>query len=310
MRAWGFLVEHWASFRAQPGRLRVVDEAEGWDSRVRGLFAERIGMGVAAWLLWRDFGVVHIADAGPFLSDVLLDPSSSYHRRRLELLGKYGELRPDYFCLTSANEAVIAEAKGALGPPSSIPLAERLKAKQQVRNVEPVGVSVRPTEGRLVFATNLRKASDVLRGSGTDSGVYVGDPDDHEPDAIRIPVKPDRLVIHAYSKVLQFVGLGALGFFLRRGVRPLLPPEAPTETIEGEKLIVLAQAPGLRLGLFESVAKQVLNGSEDGLAERVGGALAESRLLSIAAEHGGAVERRRRELFVLPNGFFASSGQG
>ena len=89
-----------------------------------------------------------------------------------------------------------------------------------------------------------------------------------------------------------------------------MPPEAPTETIEGEKLIVLAQAPGLRLGLFESVAKQVLNGSEDGLAERVGGALAESRLLSIAAEHGGAVERRRRELFVLPNGFFASSGQG
>jgi len=297
------LIEHWRSFRALPGWLRIADEAAEWDARMRGLFAERCSMGLATWLLWRDFGVVHVADAGPFLSDVLLDPSSPYHGRHLELLGKHGELRPDFFCLTSSMEVVVAEVKGAVGAPSAIPASEKVKAKQQVRNVDPVGLPIRATEGRLVFATNLRLASDVTRGPGTDSGVYIEDPDDHESGAIRVPLNADRVVVHAYSKVLQFLGLGIVGYLLRRGDRPLLPAEPPSETVEGEPLLVLAEASGLRLGLLATVAKAVLHGPENGTAERVGRALAESRMVRMAAERQG------QELLLLPNGFFALSGE-
>lgn len=298
-RAWGFLVEHAASFRTEPGRLRVVDESEQWDTRMKGLFAERCGMGLAAWLLWREFNVVHIADAGPFLSEVLLDPSSPYHRRGLSLLGKHGELRPDFFCLTPAGEVVIAESKGAVGPPSAISTSEKAKAKQQVRNVNPVGATVRTQEGRLVFATNLRKASDSARGRGTDTGVHIEDPNDHDESPVRIPLNADRIVVHAYCKVLQFLGLGFVGFLLQRAPQPLLHPELPTETLDGERLLVLAHLFGLRFGLLASVAKAVLNEPEEGIAARVAGALADSRLIRLSAERPGS------ELFLLPNGFFA-----
>lgn len=40
---------------------------QSWDSRVKGLFEGRLGIGLEAWLLWRDIDVVHIADAGPFI---------------------------------------------------------------------------------------------------------------------------------------------------------------------------------------------------------------------------------------------------
>lgn len=301
LRAWGFLVEHAGSLLARPGRLRAVDEVGNWDTRIKGLFAERIGMGLAAWLLWREFGVTHIADAGPFLSTVLLDPTSPYHRRGLKLLGAYGEMRPDFFCLTRGSEVVIAESKGAVGAPSAISAKEKAKAKQQVTNVDPVGVSMRAQEGRLVFVSNLRLAADSVRNSGTDTGVRVEDP--HDEGTLQVPLAADRLVVHAYCKVFQFLGLGFLGFLLRRDVRPLLPRELPSETFDGEQLVVLAKLFGLRFGLLGAVAKTVLNEAELGVTARVGRALDDSRLLR--AVH----ERPYEGLFLLPNGVFAISEQ-
>ena len=86
LTAWGFLIEHHNSFVLHQGTLRAVDSAAVWDSRAKGLFAERIGVGLAAWLLWRDFGVVHLADAPLFIARTLLNPVSPYHRVGLRLL--------------------------------------------------------------------------------------------------------------------------------------------------------------------------------------------------------------------------------
>jgi hypothetical protein len=308
-RAWAFLIEHSASFEPRAGILRIVDESQEWDARIRTLFAERIGLGFTVWHLWRVFGVVHVADAAPFISKALLDPSSPYHTQQLSITGPYGDMRPDFLCLTDKLEAVLAESKGALGPPSAISANEKLKAKQQLMNVTPIGVKLRPFENRLAFATNLRMASDKCSSTATDTGVYVEDPE-ADPSALTFDASPDEIVINAYSKILHFLGNDFLAYMLRRGVRPLLSEitdAAPDtsdyiETIQGERILILRQAFGHRFGLPLRAATALFNGTLAGVANRIADVLAESPLVQSATrriEQGESVDIGR---FVLPNG--------
>ena len=77
-RAWGFFLEHIESLRPSSGRLRLQSNVIGWDERVRTIFAERFALGLAGWMLWSTYGVLHIADAGPFIG-------KNYRRSRLPL---------------------------------------------------------------------------------------------------------------------------------------------------------------------------------------------------------------------------------
>ncbi len=294
LSAWGFLVEHLDSFATRPGSLRLIDDAASWDSRVKGLFGERLGMGLAAWLLWRDFDVVHIADAGPFIGAALADPASPYHRASLTMAGQHGELRPDYFCLSRTGEVVIAESKGAIGPPSAVSAAERAKAKKQVQNVNPVGLPMRSVEGRIAFATTIRLESDAVRNATTDTGVHVEDPEG-DADPLPVPLDADGIVLASYCKVLQFLGHGWVTPFLRRDIRPLIPPDADFEEVHGERVFFLGEVLGLRVGLLASVAKELLAGETDGLHRRISSVLADSRLARSAVEGGAA-------LVAFPNG--------
>jgi len=303
LAAWGFLIEHAQSLRPSFGQLRAVDAVDGWDSRIKGLFAERMGMGTCAWLLWRRFNVVHIADAGPFIGRALQDPSNPFHRRGLQSLGLHGKnggYKPDYFCLTHDSEAVIAESKGAIGPPSAVSRNERAKAKDQVQNVEPTGIRVRQSLGRLTFSMNIRLENDRVR-HGADTSIDVEDPKG-EDDAAPIPLSSDELVLHSYCKVLQFFGLGFLAHALRAGLHPLMNIDLAgefVETIANEKVVFLTGLGGVRLGLHFGICKELFIGGVDGLAERVESARNEASLL-LEAEHFSS-----DEVTVLPNGVVA-----
>jgi len=295
--AWGFLIEHAGSIADRNGRLRVVDAATDWDSRAKGLFAERMGLGLALWLLWRRFQVVHVADAAPFIATVLQDPTSPYHGSGLHLIGTNGAVRPDFFCLTGGSEVVVAESKGAIGPPSAVSSAEKQKAKQQTQNVQPIGVPLRVSENRLVFATTLRTASETARAN-KDTGVHVEDPEGAD-EPVPIRVSADAIVVNAYSKVLQLAGLGLVALSLQRGHHPLMPPQVPTLEFEGESLVLLGSAFGMHLTILTSVAKSLLNEPFEGVAARVSRALHESRLAMSSGE------RTPEAALVLPNGVVA-----
>lgn len=301
LSAWGFLFEHHRSLAPSAGPLRVSERSRIWDTRGKGLFAERIGMGMAAWLLWRHFGVVHLADAGPFIGRAETDPASPYFGKGLKSLGLYGKhggYKPDFFCLTDTAEALIAESKGAIGPPSAISSKERAKAKLQVRNVDPVGITLRPTLNRLTFATTLRLADETPR-QGTDSRITVEDPDGAD-DALKVPISPDEVVIQSYSKVLNLVGLGLVGIALRAGIRPLLEMPVDSDNVvelEGERIIRIGQVAGIDIGIQEDTAKAIFNESSEDIAGRVGRTLERSRLIRLARE-GNA----KHDSLVLPNG--------
>jgi len=298
--AWGFLIEHAQSFRPSSGQLRAIDAAGGWDSRMKGLFAERLGMGASAWLLWRRFDVVHIADAGPFIGRALQNPSNPFHGRGLRSLGLYGKnggYKPDYFCLTTGSDAVVAESKGAVGPPSAVSRAERTKTKEQVRNVEPTGVGVRQDLGRLAFSTNVRLESDRVQ-RGADSGVVVEDPEGEEK-AVPVPLTADELVLHSYCKTFQFFGLGHVAHALRAGLRPLLDVHLAGEIAESfadEPVVFFTASGGTRLGLTLGICKALLVDGLHDLAERVETIRRRSPLLLESERYSSDA------LTVLPNG--------
>jgi len=294
LSAWGFLVEHATSIAPNRGMLRVVDAARTWESRTKGLFSERLAMGVAALLLWRSFNVVHIADLAPFLGVAIQQRGSAFDRVSAQFLGLHGELRPDFICLTPQLEAVLAESKGAIGPPAAVKKVARDRAKRQLQNVAPRGVPLRQTEGRLTFASTFRAESETCRPA-QDTGAAVVDPPDGD-DVLSVPVTADDITIHAYSKVLNFVGLGRAGMFLRRGWRPLLrEPSVPFE-FAGERMVLLAQIGDLQLGMIQGVATGLLNGAYEGVAMRVQEELKQSPLAR------GEVDDVPGLRLALPNG--------
>ena len=304
--AWAFLVEHAGSIHPRPGRLRIVDESKHWDARIQTLFSERLGAGLTVWHLWRQFGVVHIADVAPFLSRAIADPSNPFHGKQVRLLNTHGQLRPDFICLTRSLDAVLAESKGSFGAPGVFNAAVRTKAKNQLNNLQPVGVSLRADENRLAFGTNLRRTSESVQSEHKDTGVYVDDPDGDERP-LNFDAAADEVVIHAYSKLLQFLGLGFEAYLLRRGIRPLLrnPDERNVIEVRQEPVLVLQDLFGFRFGLPVSLAEGLFNEPERGVAERVGKVLEASTILRQldrqSREPGGASE----DLFVLPNGLVA-----
>jgi hypothetical protein len=306
-RAWGFLIEHAASIHPQPGYLRIIDESRDWDSRMRTLFAERLGLGVAVWHLWRQFKVIHIADAAPFISRALLEPTNPYYGKQLRLTGAHGELRPDFLCLTGSSEAVLAESKGAFGAPSAISAAEKRKAKDQLNNVQPVGVNLRASENRLAFATNLRIASEQVNSDATDTGVYVGDPDGND-HALNIRASADEIVIDAYSKLFIFLGFGWLAHLLRRGVRPISIglEEEDRLSVHQEQLVMFQRLLGYQLGLPVSLVKTLLEEPADGVASRVTNILERSPLLSRSREPGRLDQDQ--DLLIFPNGLIGTFG--
>jgi len=215
-RIWSFYIEHVGSLCHAPSSLtlRMSDDTRNWDSHQKRGFSDRLGMGVAGWALWQHYGVEHIADAEPFISRALASmKGTKFHGAWLKRMSK-DRLKPDFFCLDSSGEAVVAEAKGRIGAAGTVANAI-VHGKKQVAAVTPQGVTLRAHGGRLVLGTNLRLRGDNP-GNGHDSGLTVVDPEGDEPLAVE--VSADEIARHSYANLFAFLGYGDLAAGLREGV--------------------------------------------------------------------------------------------
>ena len=293
-RAWGFFLEHIESLRNSPGILRINEDFVHWEERVRTTFIERFSLGLAGLLLWQEYEVLHIADAGPFIAKTLNDPSSPYNRKGLQslkLYGKNGGYKPDLFCLTSYGECVIAESKGAVGPPSKLTSAKK-KGKDQVKNVEPHGVNVRKRGGRLVFATNLRHEAESPR-NGKDSCITVVDPERND-DAIYVKVTENEIVLHSYCKLLSLCGLSKHVHQLLNGYS--INIQGKIIEIGNYKIVPLLIRENQVIGIEAMIANTLFNNGSD-LASKINTLINQLEIDSGYSSENG---------FMLPNGVIFS----
>lgn len=305
MRAWGFFIESLSNFRRSNGRIRVSSDARDWDSTYQGHFSFRIGMGLAGLLLWRHYNVVHIADAEPFIGAAISRSTGPFRGSALSSRGLYGadgKYKPDFFCLTADRKVVIAEAKGGFGPPSTLK-TDKAKAVDQARNVEPIGLKLRTTENRLVFATNLRREDETVREKG-ESSVSVVDATESTP-VLSVPVTETALLRNAYAKILAFSGLAFLAHQVREGGPRLFSQNVLSQLTV--KLRWLPVVPLANIGTW-------LIGLHADVAEAIFGSNSDEEFLNAVLRAGeqmrGVVRESENEItdnwLVLPNGLVAS----
>lgn len=256
-RSWAFFLEHAESLRSSSGAMRLKEDSRHWDERVRTIFSERFGLGLAGWLLWKSYDVLHIADAGPFISRIISDPSSPFNKTGLTSLGLYGKnggFKPDLFCLSHSGECVIAESKGAIGPPSKLTTAKK-KGKKQVENVKPVGINLRSDGGRLVLATNLRHEGENPRPT-KGSCISVVDPSE-AAEPLEVKVSADEITLHSYCKLLSFCGLQHIALRLLRGKKFDFPQSTHDQLVEigGHQVYPLLNRGQEMIGLEARVAE-------------------------------------------------------
>lgn len=292
--AWGFLLEHIDSLSKRPGKLRAASHAKKWDPRIKAIFSERISCGLAAWALWNIDSVAHIADAGDFIGRTGTD---IYFGKGLDSLGLYGEnggYKPDFFCLTKVkNECLIVECKGAMGPPSALS-ADIKKGKEQVSNVKPRGVSMRPDASQLVFALNIRYECDTPK-KDADTSLCVIDPTFSE-NAVDIDVQPDRLALLSYAKALNLSNRKDLISFLFSNQR-LSENFIRSSTMvfdERLKFIPISIASGQVFGFTYAAALDLFTKPLQGLSNRAS---------QYEPYEKRQPEENEMEPTVLPNGF-------
>lgn len=270
--AWGFSIQHSKSLRPSPGYLRLNSDVAGWDDRKKGLFSEALATGLTGYALWNYDEVVHIADAGPFIGRALAGPNvgiSDVSLRSLGIYGKNGGYKPDFFCITKTGESVIVEVKGGIGPPSCISAAIT-KGKQQVKNVDPVGVPERSSNSRLVFAANLRYEHDNPR-IGKDTTLTVVDPERNE-EPLTVKLSTDEVVRDSYKSLFRFCSREDLIYAFSASTEAILSMEEIERfsvQVQGFPIYPLFASDWLLIGLFEPAARVLLASPRDSIAEKM-----------------------------------------
>ncbi len=163
-------------------------------SRFKACMAEELASGIACYLLREFLDVVHIIDY-----QVWRDLNNQ------QMVGQ----RPDYYCITSAGEALLIEVKGSISTRRSTMTGPRATARNQLNNGQFGAEPVRPNGSRYSIASNLR----VRRGANPRSISYIEEivqqPVTHVGTSPSPPpVAPDRdPVLLSYAKILRYVGL-------------------------------------------------------------------------------------------------------
>ncbi|NQT62600.1 MAG: hypothetical protein HQ556_06540 [Candidatus Marinimicrobia bacterium] len=283
LRTWGFFIDHIESFRPSPGFLRIVDSVENWDSRLKGLFAERIGVGLTGYLLWRYYDILHITDAGNHIGRMNFQSNHPFHGMALAYSGA-GAYKPDFFCLTNSGESVIAESKGTIGPPGNLTTA-LTDGKQQVNSVHPLGVPLRNNVNRLVFGTNLRLEGDTVR-SGKDSGVTINDPNENnQPVEIRLDLT--QMIIDGYSKIFNYVGRWDLSIELaERRISDWVNDihEKDIFTYKNVNYAEITRVPSGRVGLRLDIFKLLLSSNKSESINQIGELLEDTESQKFTSE--------------------------
>lgn len=109
-RAWFALYRYSTDFPMGQLKLRPYNGIASWPSRLKGVFAEELSVGVAAHIAIASRGARFLLDAEVALELKLVE----------RVPGSTSKQIPDYFVLDSALEGSVLEVKGAIGTRSSL----------------------------------------------------------------------------------------------------------------------------------------------------------------------------------------------
>lgn len=244
-RSWFGLYRYAADFTGTAPTLRWYSGNQGKDPRQIAVASEEVATGITCYLLREHFNIDHITDAYAVIQ-----------QGELEYVDLSSAIRPDYFCLDSYGEALIAESKGATGTKSSITGRIDSKGWDQVQNVRPVNHPLRTACGRVVIGTHFCVQGIHPRSETT---TIVKDPDGK--DSKNKNPESDNPIRSAYAKIFRFMGNDALAdsILLRRPMPE--PPDSLRQDFDGLNVWILGATPyGEPMGIYEDVGRVLIQG--------------------------------------------------
>ena len=253
-RSWFAMSRYGLDFAGTAPRLRFYNGATEKDSRLTAVASEEIATGITCYLLREHFNLDHITDA-----------YAAIQSGDLEYVNLPSEKRPDYYCMDSNGEVVIAESKGATGTRSSITARIDPEGWTQVSNVRPVNHHLRRSCGRIVVGTHF--CIDGLHPR-TETTTIIKDPDGDTGEN-RNP-QSDSIIRQSYAKVFRFVGEELLAeLLLTKRTLGEFPRERYQE-INGVPYVLIGATPfGDLVGIYKYVAETLFQQARYSLVDKL-----------------------------------------
>lgn len=253
-RSWYAISRYGLDFAGTAPRLRFYNGATEKDPRLTGVASEEIATGITCYLLREHFNLDHITDA-----------YAAIQSGDLEYVNPPSEKRPDYYCMDSNGDVVIAESKGSTGTRSSITARIDPEGWTQVTNVRPVNHPLRRSCGRIVIGTHL--CIDGLHPR-TETTTIIKDPDG-DAGKNRNP-QSDQIIRQSYAKVLRFVGQEGLADLLlaKRSLGDF--PNDLYQEIGGVPYVLIGSTPfGDLVGINKYVAETLFSETRFSLIDKL-----------------------------------------
>ncbi len=257
-RSWFALHRYGGDFAGTAPALRFYNGAKDKDPQLTAVASEEIATGISCYLLRENFCVDHITDA-----------FAAINSGDLAFVNPQSKQRPDYFCLDSRGEVVIAESKGATGTRSC--LTPRIDAEgwNQVANVRPVNHALRGSCSRVVIGTHICIDGCHNRSETT---TIIKDPEGEDGEN-RNP-NSDIPIRQAYAKICRFIGQETLAerLLLNLPIREI--PKDLYQEFNGVPYVLLGWSPfGDIIGIYKYLAEALFRQNGYSLTEKLPGIL-------------------------------------
>ena len=251
------LYRYGGDFAGTAPRLRFYSGTDQKDPRLTAVASEEIATGITCYLLREHFGLPHLSDVYACIQN-----------GELQYVDSSSEKRPDYFCQDNLGETVLVESKGATGTRSAITRRIDPEGWEQVQNVFPTSLPLRPSCGRVVIGTHFCIEGKHPRSETT---TIIKDPEGKQ--SLNQNSNSDIVLRLAYAKCLRFMGQDAIAERLIA-----LMPIDEFERIFDLPLAQLGQISFLQLGMtsfgdsigfYGPIAKALFSNSERSIRNEV-----------------------------------------
>lgn len=193
-RSWYALYRYGGDFTGTAPSLRFYHGVNQKDPRLTAVASEEIATGITCYLLREHFGLPHIVDVYACMQN-----------GELHYINHPSKKRPDYFCQNNSGESVLVESKGAKGTRCDITNRIEPEGWEQVNNVSPTNIPLRPACGRVVIGTHFCVDGQHPRSETT---TIIKDPDGKQ--SLNEDPNSDMVLRLAYAKCLRFMGQDAI----------------------------------------------------------------------------------------------------
>ena len=260
-RSWYALYRYGGDFSGTAPRLRFYSGTDQKDPRLTAGASEEIATGITCYLLREHFGLPHLSDVYACIQN-----------GELQYVDSSSEKRPDYFCQDNLGETVLVESKGATGTRSAITRRIDPEGWEQVQNIFPTNLLLRPSCGRVVIGTHFCIEGQHPRSETT---TIIKDPEGNQSRSEN-PYS-DMLLRLAYAKCLRFMGQDAIAERLIARI-PIDEfeslPDFPILQLGQVNFLPLAMtAFGDAIGLYGPTAKALFLNSEKSIRDKIYSAL-------------------------------------